>query len=140
MKRPEVGESLPAHDVRVTLAPMKTMAALLMDPNPIHWDTEATSALGMGDRAVNQGPLNMGYLQTMLARWSGGRDRIVDFGVRFLGNVFDGDVVTTSGTVVAVRRDDAWGEVVDCEIALDVTGGDRVLAGTATVRMMGDDQ
>ena len=42
----------------------------------------------MGDRPVNQGPLNMGYLMTMLARWAGGRDRVLDFRVRFLGNVW----------------------------------------------------
>jgi len=127
-----VGGSLPVHEVLVDAAPMKTMAALLGDPNPIHWDTRVVSALGKGDRPVNQGSLNMGYLMTMLAGWAGGRDRILDFRVRFLGNVFAGDLVRAGGTVTGVRVTRA-GRVADCEIALNVADGPAVLAGTASV-------
>lgn len=127
-----VGSSLPVHEVLVDIQPMKTMAALLGDPNPIHWDTRALAALGMGDRPVNQGPLNMGYLMTMLARWAGGRDRILDFRVRFLGNVLAGDLVRAEGTVTGLRATEA-GRVADCEIALRIAGGEAVLSGTASV-------
>ncbi|WP_336713864.1 MaoC family dehydratase [Arthrobacter sp. USHLN218] len=127
-----VGTSLPVHEVQVDVRPMKTMAALLGDPNPIHWDTDAVAALGMGDRPVNQGPLNMGYLMTMLAGWAGGRDRILDFQVRFLGNVLAGDRVQAEGTVTGLRVTEA-GRVAECEIALKVSGGTAVLSGTASV-------
>jgi acyl dehydratase len=127
-----VGSSLPVHEVLVDAAPMKTVAALLGDPNPIHWDTRAVAALGMGGRPVNQGPLNMGYLITMLAGWAGGRDRILDFRVRFLGNVFAGDLVRAGGTVSELRDTEA-GRVADCEIALRVADGSAALAGTASV-------
>ena len=127
-----MGTALPVHEVLVDPRPMKTMAALLNDPNPIHWDAGAVAALGMGDRPVNQGPLNMGYLMTMLARWSGGRDRILDFRVRFLGNVFAGDRARAEGTVTGIRTM-SQGRVADCEIALNVVGGDAVLSGTACV-------
>ena len=127
-----VGSSLPVHEVLVDAQRMKTMAALLGDPNPIHWDPRALAALGMADRPVNQGPLNMGYLMTMLARWAGGRDRIVDFRVRFLGNVLAGDVVRTEGTVTGLRTT-AAGRVADCQIALRIAGGEAVLSGTASV-------
>ena len=133
--RVEVADELPAHEVDVGVDRMKTMAALLADPNPIHWDTRAVARLGMGERPVNQGPLNMGYLQTMLARWAGGRDRLLDFRVRFLGNVFDGDRVRAAGTVTAVRDDGRGGRVADCEVRLDVVGGDTVMQGTATVAL-----
>lgn len=131
----EVGDALPVNEVLVELAPMKTMAAILGDPNPIHWDFRAVSALGMGDRPVNQGPLNMGYIQTMLARWAGGRDRFVDFQVRFLGNVLAGDTVRAGGSVTALREDPVHGLVADCAVHLDVEGGSRALDGAATVRL-----
>lgn len=127
-----VGSSLPVHEVLVDAQPMKTMAALLGDPNPIHWDRRSLAALGLGDRPVNQGPLNMGYLMTMLARWAGGRDRILEFRVRFLGNVLAGDLVRTEGTVTGLRATEA-GRVADCEIALTIAGGVAVLSGTARV-------
>lgn len=133
-----VGDTLPVHEVEVGIEPMKTMAALLGDPNPIHWDTRAVSTLGMGSRPVNQGPLNMGYVQTMLARWAGGRRRILDFRVRFLGNVFGGDVVRASGTVTAVREDER-GQVADCTVRLDVVKGNPVLEGIASVILIEED-
>jgi acyl dehydratase len=127
-----VGSALPVHEVQVDTGPMKTMAALLGDPNPIHWDSRAVAELGLGERPVNQGPLNMGYLMTMLARWAGGRDRVLDFRVRFLGNVLAGDRVRTEGTVTGLRVTGA-GQVADCEVVLKVVGGDTALSGTASV-------
>ncbi len=58
---------------------MKVMAALLGDPKRIHFDSRLLEELGLDPRPVSQGPLNMGYLQTMLARWAGGRERILSF-------------------------------------------------------------
>ena len=111
---------------------MKEMAALLGDPNPIHFDTRALAALGMDERPVNQGPLNMGNLQTMLARWAGGRDRLLSFRVRFQGNVLAGDKVRGQGRVTDVRETDR-GRVADCDISLEVVGGAVVLSGNAEV-------
>ena len=128
-----VGDEIPAYELVVEAAPMKAMAALLADPNPIHWDTRVVAALGLGERPVNQGPLNMGYVQTMLARWAGARDRVVDFRVRFLGNVLAGDRVRATGTVTEVRWEQA-GRVADCAVRLDVLDGSPALEGTATVR------
>ena len=45
---------------------MKTMAALLRDPYPVHWDRAGNERLGYGARVVNQGPLNVGYIVNML--------------------------------------------------------------------------
>jgi acyl dehydratase len=133
----EVGTEVPPLEVLVDAEKMKVMAALLADPTPIHFDIRALAALGMDERPVNQGPLNMGYLQTMLARWVGGRDRLLDFRVRFQGNVLAGDTVRGTGRVTALR-DDARGRVATCEVALEVLGGDVVLSGDAEVLV--DDQ
>lgn len=127
-----VGTEVPPLEVTVDAEKMKVMAALLSDPTPIHFDARALRALGMDERPVNQGPLNMGYLQTMLTRWAGGRDRLLDFRVRFLGNVLAGDVVRGTGVVTAVRDTDQ-GRVASCDIALEVVGGAAALAGAAEV-------
>lgn len=124
-----IGEALPEYEIGpVSAEKMKTMSALMRDANPIHFDPAAVCALGMGDRVVNQGPLNQAYVVTMLARWAGGADRVRAIRLRYLGNVFAGDKLRAGGTVTAVR-----GAEVDCEVWLEVIGGAKVISGTATV-------
>lgn len=127
-----VGQQLPPLEVRVDPEKMKLMAALLSDPTPIHFDVRALRELGMDERPVNQGPLNMGYLETMLARWAGGRDRLLDLRVRFRGNVLAGDLVRATGSVTAVREDER-GRIATCDVVLEVDGADPAMTGEAEV-------
>jgi acyl dehydratase len=132
----QVGNEIPSRIVeRVGIDRMKTMAALLQDPNPIHWDAEATKALGMGDRTVNQGPINMAYIMNMLVSWVGNEpSRLRGLTLRFMSNVFDGDRVEAGGRVTGLREE--GGErLADCEVWLDVAGGARALSGTAVVAL-----
>jgi 3-hydroxybutyryl-CoA dehydratase len=123
-----VGDALPAFVVEsVSPAAMREWAVFLADPNPIHLDAEVVKAKGLGDRVINQGPINVAYLINMLlAAFPGGRVESID--ARFLDNVYAGDRVVASGRVTAVEA----GRVA-CEISLDVTGRGTVNAGTATV-------
>jgi acyl dehydratase len=118
----------------VSTEAMKTVAALLHDPNPIHFDVEAVRTLGMGDRPVNQGPNNMGYLVAMLSRAAGGREGIRRLQVRFLGNVFAGDRVVARGRVESVEARDGE-QLAEVEVWLERGEDDRVLAGTATISL-----
>jgi acyl dehydratase len=126
----EVGYELPPLVIEaVDAEKMKLMAAILRDPNPIHFDVARVRELGMGDRVVNQGPSNMSYLLNMVTRWSGGVPTLRSVAVRFLGNVFAGDRVECTGRVTAV--DDEAG-LVTLEVAAQV--GDRpVLQGSVVV-------
>ena len=129
----EVGTQLPAYDVpSVSAEKMKTMAALLSDPTPIHWDVETLRALGMGDRPVNQGPLNMGYVMNAVTGWAGGPDRLRRLRVRFLGTVLAGQALRVRGSVTALRNEDGV-RLADVDVALEVVGGDAVVSGSATV-------
>jgi acyl dehydratase len=110
---------------------MKTMATLLHDSNLIHIDPSVVEELGMGDRPINQGPINLAYTINMLAAWRGSFDCLLSVRVRFLSNVFSEDAVTASGEVVAVD-----GDTVTSMIRLDGPSG-VVLEGTATVRLAG---
>ncbi len=127
------GTSIPDFEVvEVPIEAMKTMAVLLRDPNPIHWDTAAVAGLGMGDRVINQGPTNMAYIVNMLVGWTGGPEAIRALNVRFLDNVRGGDHVIAGGVVNEVREA-ADGRIAHCEVWLDVVQGPRALSGTATV-------
>ncbi len=127
---PSVGDELPRLAIEaVDAEKMKTMAALLADSNPIHWDVETVRELGMGDQPVNQGPNNLGYVMNMLGQWAGGAERIRQIRVRFLDNVFAGDQLEAGGKVTAVGDDGT----VDCDVWLARDGTHPVLAGTATL-------
>lgn len=108
----EIGQELPELVISsVDPEKMKLMAALLRDPNPIHFDADSVRELGLGDRPVNQGPSNLSYLLQMVGRWAEDMTRIEDVAVRFLGNVFAGDRVVCRGQVAAVDADSVSLEV-----------------------------
>ncbi|WP_308282590.1 MaoC/PaaZ C-terminal domain-containing protein [Pseudonocardia nigra] len=138
----QVGDALPEWVVEaVDPEKMKLMAALLHDPNPIHLGPDAVRAVGLGDRAVNQGPSNLGYVQNVLIAWAGSDDAIRAMAMRFAATVFAGDRAIAGGRVSAVRESD--GELLaDCEVWLDafrpgVATAVRALSGTATVVVPG---
>jgi len=110
---------------------MKLMAALLHDPNPIHFDEQAVRDLGMGDRVVNQGPINQAYLINMLLGFAGDPGGIRRVSVRFLGNVFAGDRVECRGRVTEIDRDRG---LVTVELEETVDGAP-AMAGSAVVAL-----
>ena len=130
---PEVGASIPAWEIgNVSPEPMKVMALVLRDPNPIHFDVTSLRRLGLPERPINQGPNNVGYVINMLLDWVGDPGALRSIRVRFRANVLAGDRVLAGGRVTDVHRD-AEGAVVTCDVWLDGDDG-RVLDGTARVR------
>ncbi len=111
-------------------ARMKTMAAILRDPYPVHWDPDAVEAMGLGHRVVNQGPLNLGYIANMLMAWAGD-DAVRRLTVSFGRPVLDGDDVTARGRVTDRTEVDGERRAV-CEVWLD-RAGEHVVDGTAQV-------
>ena len=132
---PEVGDRIPPFTVAsVDAQRMKTMAAILRDPYPIHWDRQATAALGLGARTVNQGPLNLGYIANMLMAWAGD-GAIRRLTVAFHARVLDGDRVEAHGIVDSVMTaESAW--TAACSVWL-ARGAERVVTGTAEVAASG---
>ncbi len=114
---------------------MRTMAAILRDPNPVHWDRDAVAALGFGRRTINQGPLGLSYMVNMLHAWAGPGSirRLV---MTFPMAVLDGDHIVARGTVTAVREEKGE-RLADCDIWLEREGTEPPLKGTATVVLPG---
>lgn len=129
----EVGFEIPAWVMeRVDAQRMKTMAAILRDPYPVHWDRDAVDAMGGGRVVINQGPLNLSYVANMLMAWAGDAS-IRRLTVRFPAWVVDEDRVVARGRVTDVF--DAAGEPrARCEVVLD-RQGESVLVGTAEVAL-----
>ena len=119
----------------VTPERMALMAAILRDPNPIHFEPSTTGGDEQGPR-INQGPLNVGYIANMLTSWAG-PDSIRRLRVRFVANVFEGDDVEASGVVTAIA-DGPDGTLAECDVQLVRSNGDLVLTGTATIRLSGN--
>ncbi|WP_243787851.1 MaoC family dehydratase [Saccharopolyspora gloriosae] len=129
------GDVLPEYRVGpISAEKMKTMSALMRDANPIHFDVAAVRGLGLGDRVINQGPLNQAYVVNLLSRWAGGAHRVRELRLRHLGAVHAGDRLRAHGTVTEVSEQDGE-RLAHCEVGLDVLGGDPVLSGTATVHI-----
>ena len=129
----EVGFRIPEWVVEsVPAEKMKTMALLLRDPNPIHWDVEAVKQAGLGDRVINQGPTNQAYIVNMLLAWLGDPAKLRSMTVRFRANVYAGDRVVAGGKVSAIRHDSGH-DLADCDIWLKKEDGSEAISGTAVV-------
>jgi len=131
-----VGDAIPEW-VMASVCPQRmcTMAAILRDPNPIHWDRDAVAALplALGRRTINQGPLGLSYLINMLHAWAGPTSirRIV---MRFPQVVLDGEQVIARGTITALREEQDR-HLAECDIWLEHAERGVLLEGTATVAL-----
>jgi acyl dehydratase len=129
-----VGDSIPEYVMTsVSAARMCTMAAILRDPNPIHWDRDAVDSLplGLGKRTINQGPLGLSYMINMLHAWAG-PDCIRRIVMHFPQVVLDGERVIARGEIIAVREQQRV-RLADCKIWLEHDDRGILLEGTATI-------
>ena len=125
-----VGTDLPSLEVNpVDPQKMKTMAALLRDPYPVHWDRIANEVLGIGNNVINQGPLNLSYVANMLMQWQG-PTCIKRLKAKFLKPVLDNDTVIAGGKVIEVL-DESSSRIL-CEIWL-LRENETVLSGEAEI-------
>lgn len=130
----EVGDTIPDWLMEsVRPERMRTMAAILRDPNPVHWDRATCNRMGFGDHTINQGPLGLSYMVNMLHAWAGPTSlkRLV---MRFPMAVLDGDHIIAKGEVTAVREEDGE-RFAECRVWLERKGTNPPLEGEATVQI-----
>lgn len=129
-----VGDRIPEWVMaKVSPERMCTMAAILRDPNPIHWDRDAVDAmpLGLGKRTINQGPLGLSYIVNMLHAWAG-PDCLRRLVMKFPQVVLDAERVIARGTISALREEGDL-QLVECKVWLEHADRGVLLEGSATV-------
>lgn len=134
--RVTVGDALPPWEMSsVCAARMRTMAAILRDPNPLHWDRQAVAALplNLGERTINQGPLGLSYIVNMLHEWAG-PGAIRKLVMTFPQVVLDGECVVARGEVYDMTTEGNE-HLAHCNVWLEHAERGVLLEGTAVVRL-----
>jgi acyl dehydratase len=138
----QVGDCIPPWEMKsVSAEKMRTMAAILRDPNPLHWDRDAVAALPvvdtlpfkLGRRTINQGPLGLSYIINMLHDWMG-PECVKRFYITFPQVVLDEDCVVARGTITALRKEGNR-QLADCDVWLEHAERGVLLQGRATVQL-----
>jgi acyl dehydratase len=127
-----VGDVIPSWTMTsVSIEKMKTMAAILRDPNPVHWNRKTVAAMGMGERTINQGPLGISYMVNMLQAWAG-ENCIQHMHVTFPNPlILDEDEIIARGQVKAVDEDG----LIYCETWLERNGERGLIEAEVTLNL-----
>ncbi len=142
VKSHQVGDGIPEWEMKsVSAEKMRTMAAILRDPNPLHWDRDAVAALPLvdtlpfklGRRTINQGPLGLSYIINMLHDWMG-PECVKRIYITFPQVVLDEDCVVARGTITALREEGNR-RLADCDVWLEHAERGVLLEGRATVQL-----
>jgi acyl dehydratase len=129
----EAGDEVPPVTIKeIRGEEMKLVTALLQDPYRVHFDPKAAEEHGYPD-LLNQGPVNLSFmLQPVLQACESPAD-LLEFQTRYESMVFAGDTVTATATVTD-KRVEGGDALMEFELALTKTDGERTVSGTATVR------
>ncbi len=107
------------------------------DYNPVHTDEVFATKVAGYPTVFAHGMLTMGLTGTMLTNFVGD-GRLLDYGVRFTSQVWPGDTLTATATVVAVEEGDGEqeeGPVVILALSTTNQEGREVLSGEARARV-----
>ena len=103
------------------------------DYNPLHTDEVFATKVAGFPGVFAHGMLTMALTGKALTDWVGD-GRLRTFGVRFRGQVWPGDTLTTSVTVCALDEVDGH-PVADLDVVTTNQAGDVVLSGSASARL-----
>jgi acyl dehydratase len=103
------------------------------DFNPLHTDEVYATEVAGYPSVFAHGMLTMAMTGRMLTDWLG-NDRLLEFGVRFVRQVWPGDTLTARATVTEHRRTDD-GDLALLTVSTVNQHGDEVVSGSATARV-----
>lgn len=104
-----IGDELPAIEVRVTRDQLVRYAGAAMDFNPIHWNEAFAKGVGLPD-VIAHGMLTMALAGRVVTDWLGDPAKLIDLSARFtrpvvVPNTPEGSLVEFSGKVGALNED-----------------------------------
>lgn len=103
------------------------------DYNPLHTDEVFATKVAGYPTVFAHGMLTMGMTGRVLTDWVGD-GRLLNYGVRFVKQVWPGDTLTAVAEVTALRQTDGV-DVADFSITTSNQHGAEVLVGTASARL-----
>lgn len=123
------GDELPPLEIRVDRSRLVHYAGASGDRNPIHWDADFATGVGLPD-VIAHGMFTMGAAAECVSRWCGDPGRIVEYGTKFVGMVVvpreAGAIVQVTGKVTKVEAD-----APRATVELTVTSQGRKVLGRA---------
>ena len=103
------------------------------DYNPIHTDEMFATQVAGYPGVFAHGMLSMGLTGTMLTDYVGD-GALTKYGVRFTSQVWPGDTLTSTATIIDIRDQDGH-RVVDLEVVTINQNEVAVITGNATARI-----
>jgi acyl dehydratase len=103
------------------------------DYNPLHTDEIYAREVAGYPGVFGHGMLTMGMTGKLVTDWVGD-GRLLEFGVRFVAQVWPGDTLTAQATVRSIRERNGV-TVAELEIVTSNHKGEEVMAGTALARL-----
>jgi acyl dehydratase len=132
------GASLPKVKKNIVQDNINLYAKASGDFNPIHIDADYARKTPLGG-TVAHGMLILAYLSQMMTdafghNWlSGGR-----LNVRFRTPARPGDVITTSGNIRKIKKEDGY-HMIDCDVLCSNQNDEPVITGDAKVKVNEDE-
>jgi len=108
------------------------------DYNPLHTDEVFAREAAGYPGVFAHGMLTMAMTGRVLTDWVGDGN-LVEYGVRFVKQVWPGDTLTARAEVTAIRQE-GGGLVADLSVVTTNQDGLVVVEGTATARLGGEDR
>jgi acyl dehydratase len=103
------------------------------DYNPLHSDEVYTTRVALYPSVFAHGMLTMGLTGKMLTNYVGD-GTLTKFGVRFTNQVWPGDTLESTATVVGIREEGGQ-HYVDLAVSTTNQDGKEVVVGSATARV-----
>ena len=125
-----VGTELPTLEQQSNLTTSVMYAGASGDMNPLHYDESFAENVSPTGGIIAHGMYSMGLASRLVTEWAGGPANVADISVRFRKPWPLNTTTTFGGTVSAVHDGQAT-----VDLWADNENGDRVLTGTATVRL-----
>ena len=128
------GQSLPTVEKNIVQDNINLYAKASGDFNPIHIDADYARKTPLGG-TVAHGMLILAYISQMMTdafghNWlSGGR-----LNVRFRAPARPGDVITISGSIRRVEKEDGY-HMIDCDVLCSNQNDEPVITGDAKVKV-----
>jgi acyl dehydratase len=127
----EVGVELPALEKNPTTQQLVKYAGASGDFYQIHYDKDYAQANGLPGVIIH-GALKNAFLGQLVTDFAGEHGRLRKLAVQYRGMDQPGEKLTAKGRVISKRLENGE-HMVECEIWLENTKGEKNTTGTATI-------